>query len=302
MSRQAPDLYTTLMFEWGAALRTLRSRYWPLLKIRQTALLTLTGLAGYFSASPAAGRWPATLTLAGSLFLAIGGSTVLNMWFDRDIDAKMPRTARRPLSTGLIAPWKGLWLGGVLAALGLGGALALSPLCAAIALAGLFFEMVVYTLWLKRRTPWSIVWGGLAGGMPILAGRTVGLGRVDAWGLLLALAVVLWIPTHNLTLTILYADDYRQGGVPTFPACYGVAVTRRTIALASTLAALAMSAALIGVGAGPGPVGGLGVLSVGLLGLAAVAWWQPAGPWMAWLYKYASIYMVACMLLLAVKA
>ncbi len=283
-----------------AALRILKDRYWPLIKPRQTALLTLTGLAGYLSAHPPASRWPALVMLAVSLTLAISGSTVLNMWLDRDLDAKMLRTAQRPLAMGLMSPAAALRLGIALIALGLGGALALSPLCAAIALAGLLFELAVYTLWLKRRTPWSILWGGVAGGMPILAGRVAGLGRVDPLGLLLASAVVLWIPMHNLTLSILYADDYRASGVPVFPACYGQAATRRAIALASVLTALAMSAALLGAAARPDAVGGLLLLSLGLIGLATAAWRLPSGQWIARLYKYASIYMLGCMFLLAI--
>jgi len=287
---------------WASVWRRLRNEYWPLIKVRQTAVLTLTGLAGYLSTHPPLGRWPAFLALAGSLMLAISGSTVLNMWFDRDIDAKMTRTARRPLSSGLTPLHAGLWLGVALVAAGLGTALALSPLCAALGLAGVFFELGVYTLWLKRRTPWSILWGGLAGGMPILAGRAVGLGRVDTLGLLLALAVVLWIPTHNLTLNMLYADDYRVGGVPTLPTCYGLAATRNTIALASILGALAMNAALVSAGASPPVMVVLVALSAGLLGLAAAAWRLATGRWIAGLYRYASIYMISCMLLLAVGA
>jgi protoheme IX farnesyltransferase len=224
------------------------------------------------------------------------------MWFDRDLDAKMQRTAWRPLSAGLVAPGTALGLGILLTVAGLAGALAVSRLCALIALAGVFFELAVYTLWLKRRTPWSILWGGIAGGMPILAGRAAGLGWVDALGLLLALAVVLWIPTHNLTLMMLHAEDYRSGGVPTFPACYGGAATRHTIALASLLAAAAMSAALIGVGAAWWAVGLLLALGAGLLGLAAMVWRSASGRWLARLYKYASIYMLGAMLLLAAGA
>ena len=73
-----------------------------------------------------------------------------------------------------------------------------------IVLAGLFFDVVIYTIWLKRRTPYSIIVGGLAGGMPALAGRTLGTGRVDLLGLLLALAVLLWIPTHIVTFGVRY--------------------------------------------------------------------------------------------------
>ena len=76
--------------------------------------------------------------------------------------------------------------------------------------AGLFFDVVVYTIWLKRRSAWSIVWGGVSGGMPVLAGRALGLGRIDEVGILLALAVLFWVPTHILTFNLRYYDDYQQ--------------------------------------------------------------------------------------------
>ena len=281
-------------------LHRLGTAYWPLVKMRQTALLTLTGVAGYFSAHPAPEGWPTLLLLTASLLLAISGSTTLNMWFDRDLDARMRRTARRPLSTGLLPPRNALALGLTLTILGLLGAAAISPLCALITLAGLFFEIIVYTLWLKRRSPWSILWGGLAGGMPILAGRAVGLGQVDLLGVWLVLAIVLWIPTHNLSLNLLHAQDYQAGGIPTFPACYGPRATRRTIVVASLLAATAMNSALAATGTTPALLGLLLALSAGLFGLAGLAWQDTSGPWMASLYKYASLYMLGAMLLLTI--
>ncbi len=284
----------------GSAIRNLESRYWPLVKGRQTGLLLLTALAGYLSASRFSGQWWPLLGLCGSLLLAISGGTVLNMWFDRDIDVKMARTCTRPLSTGEVSQGSVLRLGLVLSVLGVGWALWLSPLFAALVLAGLFLEVVIYTFWLKRRTPWSILWGGLAGGMPILAGRALAMGRVDEVGLLLALAVLCWIPTHNLTLSMLHIDDYRRADVPTFPAVYGYAATRRMIAISSVAAALMMSTAFVWLDL-PAAILALSImLGVGLLFFALLAWIRPADRENAILFRYASIYMLCCMVLLAV--
>jgi heme o synthase len=288
------------MLHVESTFRNLESRYWPLVKGWQTGLLLVTALAGYLSASGFSGQWGVLFGLVGSLSLAISGGTALNMWFDRDIDAKMARTCRRPLSTGQVSPGAAWRLGVVLSALGLGWALLLSPLFAALVLAGLFLEVIIYTIWLKRRTPWSILWGGLAGGMPILAGRALAVGRVDEVGLLLALAVLCWIPTHNLTLSMLYFDDYRSAGVPTFPAAYGYAVTHRVIALSSMLAVLAMTAAFIRNGLPLAVVSLSILLGAGLLYFALAAWIRPSDRENTGLFKYASVYMLCCMVLLAV--
>jgi heme o synthase len=283
-------------------LHTLRYGYWPLLKGWQTALLVVTGLAGYLSARPFTGHGWSLAGLAGSQFLAIGGSTVLNMWFDRDIDAKMKRTCQRPLPAGQVDATTALGLGVALSVLGLGWALALSPLYAALAAAGWLLEMGVYTLWLKRRTAWSILWGGLSGSVPILAGRALATGTVDQTGLLLALAILLWIPTHNLTLSTLHFDDYQRAEVPTFARRLGFDATRRLIALSSALAAAVMTLAAIGLGLPAARLGLLGLLSAGLLGLALAGWRRPSSLTDFSLYKYASMYMLSCMALLALGA
>jgi protoheme IX farnesyltransferase len=166
--------------------------------------------------------------------------------------------------------------------------------------AGLFLEVVIYTMWLKRRTPWSILLGGLAGGMPILAGRALALGKVDEVGLLLALAVLCWIPAHNLTLGMLHLDDYRSAGVPTFPLTYGRRATYWLIALSGALAALAMTAAFVRTGLPPAILLLAIMLGAGLLCFALLAWIRPSEGRNMILFKYASFYMLCCMLLLAV--
>jgi protoheme IX farnesyltransferase len=276
------------------------SLYWSLIKSLQTGLLLATGVAGYMTVRCPITNWPTLLSLAGSLFLAISGSTVLNMWYDRDLDAQMRRTACRPLPSGKINPSQAFWLGLVLSGLGIGWALALDWLFGMIVFAGLFFDVFIYTIWLKRLTPWAIVWGGISGGMPILAGRALGAGQIDWIGILLALSVLFWIPTHILTFSMRYIEDYQRARIPTFPSNYGFQATRLTIAISSLLAALLIGLAALGVGINWGTLGVLFLLSLGLLFLAVVSLARPSERLNFGLFKYASLYMLSAMLLLVV--
>jgi protoheme IX farnesyltransferase len=283
-------------------LLRLRLKYWPLIKSLQTGLLLTTGLAGYMSARCPVIHWTTLLGLSGSLFLAIGGSTMLNMWYDRDIDARMKRTCNRPLSAGSIRPQEVLRIGLWLSVLGIGWAAALDALYGLVVFAGWFFDVVIYTIWLKRRSAWSIVWGGIAGGMPVLAGRALGLGAIDWIGLTLALAVLFWIPTHILTFSMRYFEDYQRAGLPTFPARYGFRLTRLAIAAASVLAALTMGLAALAIGITQGLLHILGLLSGGLLLLAIYSLLRPSEKVNFTLFKYASLYMMLSMLLIALVA
>ena len=274
--------------------------YWPLMKSLQTGLLVSTGLAGYMSARCPVYHLPTMIGLLVSLTATISGSTILNMWWDRDIDARMGRTKNRPLASGKIDPQEALRVGLGLSTLGVGLAAAMHPLYGLIIFAGLFFDVVVYTIWLKRRTCWSILWGGISGGMPILAGRALGVGSVDAVGLLLALGVLFWIPTHILTFSMRYFDDYRAAGVPTFPLVYGFGFTRRLIAGSSILAAGAMGLAGWAIGMEWGFLRLLGVLSMGLVGLAVLMILRPSERINFGLFKYASVYMLSSMLLMMI--
>ncbi|MFZ2095513.1 MAG: heme o synthase [Anaerolineales bacterium] len=274
--------------------------YWSLTKSLQTGLLLSTGLAGFMSARCPVMHWYDFLGLAVSLFLAIAGSTVINMWYDRDIDAVMNRTHHRPLADGRITPTEALRIGLVLSLMGIGMAVTMSPLYGLIVFAGLFFDAVVYTVWLKRRTCWSIVWGGISGGMPILAGRAFGTGHIDGIGILLALAVLFWIPTHILTFAIRYHDDYLAARIPTFPSTYGFYTTRATIAVSSVIAALSISAAGILIGMQWGFFRLLAVLSAGLMLLAAASVFRPSERVNYSLFKYASLFMLSAMILLSI--
>lgn len=277
-------------------------KYLPLIKSLQTGLLLVTGLAGYMSAKCPITHWGTVLSITVSLFLVISGSTVLNMWYDRDIDGRMERTKKRPIPSGFVKPWEAFWLGMTLSIVGLVWAFVLDPLYALIVFAGLFFDVVVYTIWLKRRTAWSIIWGGISGGMPVLAGRVLAVGTIDWIGILLAAAVLFWIPTHIMTFNLRYFKDYQTAEVPTFAEAYGFQKTRKIIAASSVLAATAMVVAAYGIGLSIGCMRVVAILSIGLLFLAVLSAVKPSDKWNFRLFKYASIYMLGAMLLIALQS
>jgi protoheme IX farnesyltransferase len=279
-------------------LKSKISLYWTLTKSLQTGLLISTGLAGYMCARCPVFNLGTLAGVALSLFLAIAGSTVLNMWWDRDIDAKMRRTQKRPLCTGEIAPAEALRLGLILSLAGVGLAVAMDALYGLIVFAGLFFDVVIYSIWLKRRTCWSILWGGISGSMPLLAGRALGVGAVDSIGILLSLGILFWIPTHILTYSMKYFDDYKAAGIPTFASTYGFGPTRVTIAVSNVFSSLAMGLAAWKIGVTVFHLGGLAILSLILLVLAIISIFKPADKVNFGLFKYASVYMLLSMLLM----
>jgi protoheme IX farnesyltransferase len=177
----------------------------------------------------------------------------------------------------------------------------MDPLYGVVVFAGWFFDVVVYSMWLKRRTCWSIVWGGISGAMPILAGRVLGLESIDWIGLMLALGILLWIPTHTLTFSMKFQKDYADAGIPTFPSTYGLAATRATIGISSVLAAAAMVTAGVGIGMDWGFLRLLGVLSAGMLTLAIAITFKPTERVNFGLFKYASVYMLAAMILVVLE-
>ncbi len=282
----------------GSVASLVRCRlqdYWALIKSLQTGLLLFSGIAGFASARCPVTSPEAILALMGSLFLAISGSTVLNMVFDRDIDSLMERTAHRPLPAGRLGVFEAAFLGVGLSGLGLLWSFQLSALYGIVVFAGLFFDVVVYTLWLKRRTPWSILWGGVSGGMPILAGRVLAVGSIDFLGLLLALAILMWIPTHIMTFGVKYQEEYVSAGVPVFPNSYGLGTTRAIIA-ASTVATVSIMF-LVGMVLGQywAYMAVLLILGGILMGMAAATLIQPSLRLNSALFKLASLFMLGAL-------
>jgi len=276
--------------------------YWPLIKSLQTALLLVTGITGYVSARCPVMSIGTFVGLTVSLFLTVSGSTILNMWYDRDIDAKMNRTKKRPLPSGTLGANEALILGLIVSVLGVGLALSMSLIFGIVVFAGIFIDVVIYTIWLKRKTAWSIVWGGISGGMPILAGRALGTGQIDFIGILFAIAILLWIPTHILTFSMKYSEDYKNAGVPTFPSTYGNHKTRIIIALSSLGAAIAIAVVAYGIGLSWGYLRLFAVLTVGIVGLAGFSVFKPSERVNFGLFKYASIYMLGSMIMVIIGA
>lgn len=272
--------------------------YWTLIKSLQTGLLLVTAAAGYASGcclNLTAGSW---LAFIGSMFLAVSGSTVVNMVFDRDIDASMQRTTNRPLPSGSILPAEGWVFGGLLIASGLIWAMALDPGYAAVVLVGVALDVVVYTMLLKRRTPFSILIGGLAGGMPVLAGRVLATGRIDWIGICLAVGILLWIPIHILTFSIRNRVDYATAGVPTFVSVYGVTSTRWLITISVVMAAGMVFLAGWQIGLSDGLLALLGTTGA-LLSLSVILSMAKSNPRLDYfLYKGASVYMLAAMVMI----
>jgi protoheme IX farnesyltransferase len=274
--------------------------YWPLIKSLQTGLLLATGIAGYLSSRPPFSI-SLLLGLAASLFLAIGGSTIMNMWYDRDIDAKMKRTHMRPAASGTLNPKEIFAVGMTTSLLGIGWAFILAPPYGLVVFAGWFFDVVVYTLWLKRRTCWSILWGGISGAMPILAGRALAVDEIDLIGVLLALSILFWIPTHTLTYSMKFRTDYKNAGVPTFPETYGEQFTRLTIAVSSIVAAIAIGWASVLTGLSAGLLSLIAVLTAVMLILAFATLRVHTDKMNFMLFRYASLYMLSAMIILSIQ-
>ncbi len=284
-------------------MKTITSKirlYWPLIKSLQTGLLLATGIAGYLSSHPPFSI-PILLGLCASLFLAISGSTIMNMWYDRDIDAMMKRTHMRPTAAGQLKNREVFAVGLTISFLGIGWALAIAPLYGLVVFAGWFFDVIVYTVWLKRRTCWSILWGGISGAMPILSGRALAVNEIELGGILLALSILFWIPTHTLTFSIKFRNDYKNAEVPTFPETYGEPFTRAIIAISSILAAAAIGWASILIGLSAGLMSLIAVLTAFMLILAFATLRIHTDRMNFMLFRYASLYMLSAMIILSIQ-
>jgi len=269
--------------------------YWKLIKSLQTLLLLLTGITGFVSSRCPYSSLELFILMIISLFLSISGTTVFNMVYDKDIDAKMKRTNKRPLPANEISDKEAIIFGVVLTVIGLGIAFYLSVLYGLIIFAGLFIDFVIYTVWLKRISAWSILWGGISGGMPILAGRALGTGTIDLEGILLAASILFWIPTHIMTFNIRHFEDYNNAKIPTFASKYGFKNTRLIIALSTILSSAAFAAGAFILGLEWGFIRILIVLAIIDLGFAINSILKPNDKTNFRVFKVASLYMIAAM-------
>jgi heme o synthase len=220
----------------GLAPRTrqLLGDYAELTKPKVQSLLLLSTIATMYVAGDPSPLLVALTCLGG--YLSAGGAGAVNHWYDRDIDAQMARTATRPVPSGRVSPHAALIFGCVLAALSLLElSLTVNPLAAALSFSGFLGYVLVYTVWLKRRTPQNIVIGGAAGAVPPLVGWAAVTGSVSGTAVLLFFIVFFWTPPHFWALSLLMKDEYAKVGVPMLPVVRGEAETRRQILLYTVL-------------------------------------------------------------------
>jgi protoheme IX farnesyltransferase len=200
--------------------------WFALLKPRVVTLVVLTGLVGMLIAP---GHLHPVLEVAAVLCIAVaaGAAGAINMWYDRDIDAVMRRTANRPIPAGRIAPGEALGFGiGLAVASVVVMALATNVVAASILALSIGFYVFVYTMWLKRRTPQNIVIGGAAGAFPAVIGWAAVTGDVTVMPILLFTIAFLWTPPHFWSLSLYASADYKRAGVPMLPVVAGARVTR----------------------------------------------------------------------------
>ena len=202
-----------------------------LTKPRVMSLVVFTGLCGLLAAPvpvhPVLG-FAAVLCIA----LGAGAAGALNQWYESDLDARMKRTANRPLPAGRMERQTALHFGVGLAVFSvILMDLAANHLAAAILGVSILFYVFVYTVWLKRRTPQNIDIGGAAGAFPPLIGWAAATGDVTTLPILLFAIIFLWTPPHFWALSLFMKSDYATAGVPMLPVVAGVTTTRRHIAL-----------------------------------------------------------------------
>ena len=209
-----------------------------LTKPRVMSLVMFTAMVGYTVAPGLRDALTGCIVLLSIAFGA-GGAGALNMWYEADLDAAMTRTAGRPLPRGRVSRCEALAFG---LALGAAGVAILGPVnvaAAALLASTVFFYVVIYTMWLKRRTPQNIVIGGVAGALPPVIGWVAAAGTVGLEPLLLFLIIMLWTPPHFWALSLDRVGEYARAGIPMLPVVAGAAATKRQILVYSAMLATA---------------------------------------------------------------
>jgi protoheme IX farnesyltransferase len=252
----------TAAASWLYGTREIAADYVALTKPRVISLLLVTTLATMFVADSSPGIGVILATMLGG-YLAAGGAGAINHYIERDIDARMQRTSRRPLPAGRIEARSALWFGIALGVLSFAlFALAVNMTAALLAMAGLLGYVFVYTVWLKPLTSQNIVIGGAAGAVPPLVGWAAAAGHLDASAFYLFAIVFYWTPPHFWALALLIKDDYARTGIPMLPVVDGEAETRRQILLYGWLLLAITALPLAG-----GLFGAIYAVAAGVLGV-----------------------------------
>jgi len=211
------------------------SDYISLLKPRVMFLVVFTALCGLLLAPGEIHPLIASVAIL-SIALGSGAAGAINMWYERDLDAKMKRTSKRPLPAGRMTPDGAIEFAVFLAfASVFMMAFAVNLAAAALLLLAILFYVFVYTVWLKPRTPQNIVIGGAAGAIPPMIGWASVTGGVSFESIMLFLIIFLWTPPHFWALALYKSDDYAKAGIPMLPVVAGNDATRLQILLYSVL-------------------------------------------------------------------
>jgi heme o synthase len=240
--------------------------YIELMKPRVMSLVVFTAFVGLMVAP---GHVHPVIGLTALICIAVGAGAAgaLNMWYDADIDARMARTAARPIPVGRLQPGEVLAFGltlAVFAVVVLG--LLVNVMAAALLAATIAFYVVIYTMWLKRTTPQNIVIGGAAGALPPMIGWAAATGGIAIEPLILFLIIFFWTPPHFWALSLYRKEDYARAGIPMLPVVAGDRETRRQILLYTLiLAPLGIAPWLLGYA---GPTYGIAAVVMGAVMLA----------------------------------
>ena len=231
---EASRISTPVAAVGAGSVRQVLADYFTLTKPKVQLLLLLTTITTMYVAGEPSVALVAATVLGG--FLSAGGAGAFNHWYDRDIDAQMGRTANRPVPAGRISPRAALIYAFALQLASFAVLWAAANLLAAIlALLGFVWYTLVYTVWLKRRSPQNIVIGGAAGAVPPLVGWAAVKGSVAPDALYLFAIVFYWTPPHFWALSLLMKNEYERVGVPMMPVVHGEKETRRQIVLYTLL-------------------------------------------------------------------
>ena len=274
--------------------------YVSLLKLRIVALLDATAVGVMIPASHGHPSLVAMLAVLVGGTLAAGGAHAINCWFDRDIDAEMSRTRRRPIPGGRIPPWHALALGIALNVIAFAALWAwANVLAASLALAGTLIYVFVYTIWLKRSTPQNIVIGGAAGAIPPLVGWAAATGGLDLTALALFAVIFFWTPPHFWALAQVIKADYERARIPMLPVVAGErSAKRQSVVYAVLTLAVSMVPFLTG-SAGAIYLAGAAVLGVGLVTITLLD--LSGRRWTRRLFTYSIVYVALLFALFAVS-
>jgi protoheme IX farnesyltransferase len=274
--------------------------YISLLKLRIVALLDATALAVMIPAAHGHPRLEAVVAVLVGGTLAAGGAHAINCWFDRDIDAEMSRTRRRPVPGGRIPPWHALAIGIALNVLAFGVLWGwANVLAASLALAGTLIYVFVYTMWLKRATPQNIVIGGAAGAIPPLVGWAAATGGLDLTALALFGVIFFWTPPHFWALAQVIKSDYERAHIPMLPVVAGEQSAKRQSAVYAVLTAAVSVVPFFTGSAGAIYLAGAIVLGLGLVTIALLD--LNGRRWTRRLFTYSLVYVALLFGLFAVS-